>query len=146
MVFSKVSLNREFFDRWKCQAAEGRTRRARFLMIGGMALWGRLVRVESFSRDFASVTFTMSNVVMGKLFVYSYDLGWSEFGETSSSAHHAGQLCPSMNVGSGPRCSTRGKKSKAKTEVLLQWEWSNKFVPVLLSQLGHRAVKLLQEG
>jgi hypothetical protein len=29
---------------------------------------------------------------MGRLFVYSYDLGLSEFGETSSFAHHAGQL------------------------------------------------------
>ena len=73
---------------------------------------------------------------MGKLFVYSHSLGLSEFGETSSFAHHAGQLCPLMNVGSGPHCSTRGLESTAKAKVLLQQEWRNKFVPMLLSRSG----------
>jgi hypothetical protein len=62
------------------QAAE---RRARFLVIGGMTLWGRRVRVES-SGEFASVTFRIPYVVYGQMFVYSQDLGLSEFGETSS--------------------------------------------------------------
>lgn len=39
---------------------------------------------------------------MGRLSVYSYDPGVSEFGETSSSANHAGHLYLSLNVGSGP--------------------------------------------
>lgn len=139
MVFSKVSLNRVFFDRWECQAAERRTIRAECLVIGGRTMWRRLVRVESFLTRIGERQVQISN---DQRVVYSYELGLSEFGETSSVAHHAGEMCPSMNAGSGPRRSTGGPKSAAKTEVLLQREWFVKFDPRSLSMLRIRALKL----
>ena len=73
-------------------AGRGRRTSGRdFLMIGGVAWWGRLVRLKTLITRVCEGHVKLTSVVMGKLYVYSRDLGLSEIGETSSFAHHAGQ-------------------------------------------------------